>query len=245
MNEIRLQKFFSDAGVMSRRHAEAAIADGRVTVNGVVAEVGMKVDPWYDTVTLDGREIRPRTIEEYTYIMLNKPAGYVTTLSDEKGRADVTELIGDLGKRVYPIGRLDMYSEGLLLLTDDGETANKIMHPSSNIGKVYAVRLRGNVSAEDVKKLEAPMELDGYKLCPVNAEIVSSSRKTGRGENVTDILVTLMEGRNRQIRRMCEMCGLTILRLRRISEGEITLGNLPAGKWRHLTDEEVAYLKGI
>ncbi len=245
MEEIRLQKFFSDAGVMSRRHAEAAIAEGRVTVNGVVAEIGMKIDPWYDTVTLDGKEIRPRTIEEYTYIMLNKPAGYVTTLSDEKGRATVTELVADVGKRVYPIGRLDMYSEGLLLFTDDGELANKVMHPSANIGKVYAVRLRGSVSAEDVKKLEAPMELDGYKLCPVKAEIVSSDRKTGRGENVTDILVTLMEGRNRQIRRMCEMCGLTILRLRRISEGEITLGNLPVGKWRHLTRDEVFYLKNI
>ena len=245
MNEIRLQKFFSDAGVMSRRHAEAAIAEGRVTVNGTVAEVGMKIDPWYDTVTLDGREVRPRTIEEYTYIMLNKPVGYVTTLSDEKGRTTVAELVADVGKRVYPIGRLDMYSEGLLLLTDDGELANKVMHPSANIGKVYAVRLRGAVSAEDVKKLEAPMELDGYKLCPVTAEIVSSDRRTGRGESVTDILVTLMEGRNRQIRRMCEMCGLTILRLRRISEGEITLGNLPVGKWRHLTRDEVSYLKGI
>lgn len=245
MNEIRLQKFFSDAGVMSRRHAETAIADGRVTVNGVTAEVGMKIDPWYDIVTLDGKEIRPRTIEAYTYIMLNKPAGYVTTLSDEKDRPTVTELVSDVGVRVYPIGRLDMYSEGLLLLTDDGELANKIMHPSSEIKKTYAVRLRGTVSEEEVKQLEAPMELDGYKLRPVTAKIVSSDRKTGRGESVTDILVTLGEGRNRQIRRMCEICGLTILRLRRISEGELTLGNLPAGKWRRLTDDEVAYLKGI
>ncbi len=245
MNEIRLQKFFSDAGVMSRRHAEAAIAEGRVTVNGETAEVGMKIDPWYDTVTLDGKEIRPRTIEEYTYIMLNKPAGYVTTLSDEKGRATVMELVADVGVRVYPIGRLDMYSEGLLLLTDDGELANKVMHPSSEFEKIYAVRLRGAVTEADVKKLEAPMELDGYSLRPVKAEIVSSDRKTARGDAVTDILVTLSEGRNRQIRRMCELCGLTILRLRRISEGDISLGNLPAGKWRRLTADEVAYLKGV
>lgn len=245
MNEIRLQKFFSDAGVMSRRHAEAAIAEGRVKVNGEVAEVGMKIDPWYDTVTLDGKEIRPRTIEAYTYIMLNKPAGYVTTLSDEKDRPTVTDLVSDVGVRVYPIGRLDMYSEGLLLLTDDGECANKVMHPSSEILKTYAVRLKGTVTADEVAMLESPMELDGYLLNPVKAEIVSSERKTGRGDAVTDILVTISEGRNRQIRRMCENCGLTILRLRRISEGKLTLGNLPAGKWRRLTDDEVAYLKSI
>lgn len=245
MSEIRLQKFFSDAGVMSRRHAEAAITEGRVAVNGIVAEVGMKVDPWYDTITLDGKEIRPRTIEEYTYIVLNKPVGYVTTLSDEKGRPTIADLVSDIGVRVYPIGRLDMYSEGLLLLTDDGELANKVMHPSSEIRKVYAVRLKGVVSEEEVKLLESPMELDGYALRPVTAEIVSADRKTSRGEAVTDILVTLSEGRNRQIRRMCELCGLTILRLRRISEGEIRLGNLPAGKWRRLTAEEIAYLKGV
>lgn len=245
MNEIRLQKFFSDAGVMSRRHAEAAIAEGRVRVNGEVAEIGMKIDPWYDTVTLDGKEIRPRTIEEYTYIMLNKPAGYVTTLSDEKDRPTVTDLVADLGVRVYPIGRLDMYSEGLLLLTDDGELANKIMHPSSEITKVYAVRLKGDISEDEIKILESPMELDGYSLRPVKAEIVSFGRKTGRGDAVTDILVTLSEGRNRQIRRMCEKCGLTILRLRRISEGEIVLGNLPSGKWRNLTKDEISYLKGV
>jgi len=245
MNEIRLQKFFSDAGVMSRRHAEDAIAEGRVTVNGVTAEVGMKIDPWYDTVTLDGKEVRPRTIEAYTYIMLNKPRGYVTTMSDEKDRPTVTELVADLGVRVYPIGRLDMYSEGLLLLTDDGEFANKIMHPSSEIKKTYAVRLKGMISENEIKKLEAPMELDGYSLRPVNVQMVSSERKTARGNDVTDILVTLSEGRNRQIRRMCENCGLKILRLRRISEGNVRLGNLPPGKWRHLTDDELAYLKGV
>ena len=243
--EIRLQKFFSDAGVMSRRHAEAAIAEGRVTVNGVTAEVGMKIDPWYDTVTLDGKEIRPRTIEEYTYIMLNKPVGYVTTLSDEKGRPTVSELVSDLGVRVYPIGRLDMYSEGLLLLTDDGECANRVMHPSSEIRKTYAVRLKGSLSEDEVKQLEAPMELDGYTLRPVKADMVSSSRKTGRGDNFTDILVTITEGRNRQIRRMCEACGLTIMRLRRIREGELELGNLPLGKWRRLTADEVTYLKEV
>ena len=245
MKEIRLQKFFSDAGVMSRRHAETAIAEGRVTVNGVTAEVGMKVDPWYDTITLDGKEIKPRTIEAYTYIMLNKPAGYVTTLSDEKNRPAVTDLVSDVGVRVYPIGRLDMYSEGLLILTDDGECANKVMHPSSEVEKTYAVRLRGSLTEDEVKLLESPMKLDGYKLRPAYAKMISSDRKTGRGEAVTDVLVTITEGRNRQIRRMCEICGFTVLRLRRIREGQLALGNLPSGKWRHLTTEEVSYLKNL
>ncbi len=245
MEEIRLQKFFSDAGIMSRRHAEDAIAEGRVTVNGAVAEVGMKIDPERDTVTLDGKEVRPRTVSDYTYIMLNKPAGYVTTMSDEKGRPTVTELVKDVGVRVYPVGRLDMYSEGLLILTDDGELANKVMHPSSEIGKTYAVRLKGKLSPEEIRTLEDPMELDGYRLRPISVKTLSDDRRTGRGDCVTDILVTLYEGRNRQIRRMCENCGFTVLRLRRISEGEISLGNLPAGKWRHLTDNEITYLKNI
>lgn len=245
MNEIKLQKFFSDAGIMSRRHAEAAIADGRVCVNGSPAEIGMRVDPWYDTVTLDGKEIMPRTIEEYTYIMLNKPAGYVTTLSDEKNRPTVLALVSELGTRVYPVGRLDMYSEGLLLMTDDGALANRIMHPSSEIKKTYAVRLRGLHTAEEIGYLERPMKLDGYELRPVSVKLISAERKTRRGESVTDILITLSEGRNRQIRKMCDICGFSVIRLRRISEGELSLGNLPSGKWRHLTKEEVAYLKGI
>lgn len=245
MEEIRLQKFFSDAGVMSRRHAEAAIAEGRVTVNGVTAEVGMKVDPWYDTITLDGKEIKPRTIEAYTYIMLNKPAGYVTTLSDEKDRPTITELVSDVGVRVYPVGRLDMFSEGLLILTDDGECANKLMHPSSEVQKTYAVRLRGAHTEDEIKMLEAPMQLDGYKLRPAYAELVQAGRKTGRGEAVTDVIVTITEGRNRQVRRMCDICGFKVLRLRRVSEGALALGNLPSGKWRHLTPDEISYLKNI
>lgn len=245
MNEIKLQKFFSDAGVMSRRHAEVAIAEGRVLVNGSPAEIGMRIDPWYDTVTLDGKEVMPRTIEEYTYIMLNKPAGYVTTLSDEKDRPTVLELVSELGIRVYPVGRLDMYSEGLLLMTDDGALANRIMHPSSEIKKTYAVRLRGRHTAEDIASLEQPMKLDGYELRPVSVKLISPDRRTQRGESVTDILITLSEGRNRQIRKMCDICGFSVIRLRRIGEGELTLGNLPTGKWRHLTKAEVAYLRGI
>ena len=245
MNEVRLQKFFSDSGVMSRRHAEEAINEGRVEVNGITASVGDKIDPEKDIVTLDGKTISKRGGREYTYIMLNKPAGYVTTLSDEKNRPTVYDLVSDIGVRVYPIGRLDMYSEGLLLLTDDGECANKIMHPSAEVRKTYAVRLNGSLSEEEIRKLESPMKLDGYSLRPVKVKIVSSNRKNSRGENITDILVTLGEGRNRQIRRMCEIAGLSVMRLRRISEGKIKLGNLPAGKWRRLTEDEINYLKSV
>lgn len=155
------------------------------------------------------------------------------------------ELVSELGIRVYPVGRLDMYSEGLLLMTDDGALANRIMHPSSEIKKTYAVRLRGRHTAEEVASLEQPMSLDGYELRPVSVKLISADRKTQRGESVTDILITLSEGRNRQIRKMCDICGFSVIRLRRIGEGELTLGNLPTGKWRHLTKSEVAYLKGI
>jgi len=244
MEEIRLQKFFSDAGVMSRRHAESAIADGRVAVNGTPAEIGMKIDPVNDTVTLDGRIILPRGSNGYTYIMLNKPAGYVTTLSDEKGRSTVMELVSDVGVRVYPVGRLDMYSEGLLIFTDDGECANRLMHPSGEVKKTYALRLRGTVSEEDIRRLEAPIVLDESPVIPATTKMISNERRTSRGEPVTDILITIREGRNRHIRRLCEAAGLTVLRLRRIKEGEISLGNLPSGKWRYLTSEEIDSLKG-
>lgn len=246
MEEIRLQKFFSDAGVMSRRHAEAEISAGRVTVNGVTATLGMKINPASDEVMYNGERVVPRSEgDSYTYIALNKPAGYVTTMSDESNRPTVCELTRDLGRRVYPVGRLDMYSEGLIIMTDDGEAAMKLMHPSYSTTKVYAVRVRGSVSPEALDRLTSPMELDGYTIAPVGVKVVSDNRKNSRGEIVTDMLFTLGEGRNRQIRRMCEACGLTVVRLRRISEGEISLGNLPSGKWRYLTDSEIEYIRGL
>lgn len=242
--EIRLQKFFSDAGVMSRRHTENAINDGRIAVNGVTAVLGTKIDPERDTVTLDGRVVRPRDGNSHTYIMLNKPRGYVTTLSDDKGRPTVMDLVSEVGVRVYPVGRLDMYSEGLLLFTDDGECANRLMHPSGEIKKTYALRLRGSVSESEMHRLEYPFILDGSPVIPAITKMVSSDRKNSRGEAVTDILITISEGRNRQIRRLCDMAGLTVLRLRRIKEGELALGNLPLGKWRHLTAEEISLITG-
>ena len=246
MEEVRLQKFFSDAGVMSRRHAESEIAAGRVTVNGITATVGMKIDPSTDEVVYNGARVLPRGADDsYTYIVLNKPAGYVTTMSDESGRPTVCELTRDLGRRVYPVGRLDMYSEGVLIMTDDGNAAMKLMHPSYSTTKVYAVRVKGAVSPETLRKLTSPMEFDGYTIAPVGVKIVSADRKNSRGEIVTDMLFTLSEGRNRQIRKMCEICGLTVVRLRRISEGEISLGNLPSGKWRYLTDSEIEYIRNL
>ncbi len=242
MEKIKLQKYFTDCGVLSRRKAEEEIALGNVTVNGTVATVGDRIDPLCDTVRWNGTVISPK-FGEHTYIALNKPLGYVTTMADEKGRKTAASLVSDLGKRVYPVGRLDMYSEGLLLFTDDGELANKLTHPSHSFSKEYRVKIKGICTQEDIKKLTSPMELDGYKLRPIKARLVQSGRIDREGNTYSTLAITLFEGRNRQIRKMCEKCSLSVMRLRRISVGEIQLGDLPLGKWRHLSDKEVNYLK--
>ena len=235
MEKIRLQKFFTDAGIMSRRAAEKEIADGRVRVNGAVAQVGDKVDPELDVVEYKGKVIPYRECG-FTYVMLNKPVGCVTTAEDEKGRKNVVELVSSLGKRVYPVGRLDMNSDGLLLLTDDGELANKLTHPRHNIPKIYRVNVTKVPSDEQLAILRSPLVLDGYRIQPVKTEVMSDG-------NGALLEMTLYEGRNRQIRRMCEAAGLKISRLTRVAIGDLKLGDLPAGKWRHLTENEVAYLK--
>ncbi len=231
---MRLQKFFSDAGILSRRAAEAEIAAGRVKVNGRVAKVGDSVDPAVDVVEYRGRRIEARTDNVRRYIMLHKPRGYVTTSHDEKGRRTVLDLVRTVGTRVYPVGRLDMDSEGLLLLTDDGEFANRLTHPRHEIPKIYRVTLTPPPSNAQVSALSAPMELDGYRLQPVTVRRID-------GETLE---MHLYEGRNRQIRRMCEAVGLRVTRLSRVAIGDLTLGELPTGKWRALTPEEVAYLTG-
>ncbi len=220
---------------MSRRAAEGEISLGRVKVNGVVANLGDKVDPEIDTVEYKGKKI-PYRRGELTYVMLNKPVGCVTTSDDEKGRKNAVQLVSSLGKRVYPVGRLDMNSDGLLLLTDDGELANKLTHPRHNIPKIYRVQVTKVPTQEQLSILRSPLVLDGYSILPVKTEVI---------EQGYDALLemTLFEGRNRQIRRMCEAAGLKISRLTRISIGKLTLGSLPAGKWRHLTQDEVEYLK--
>ena len=243
MEKIKLQKFFGDAGVMSRRAAEKEIAAGKVKVNGLAASLGDRVDPDCDTVEYGGKVIRPRGTAGRTYIALNKPVGYVTTMSDEQGRRTVADLVGDVKGRVYPVGRLDMYSDGLLLLTDDGELANRLTHPSHNIPKKYRATVTAHVTQEMLEKLREPIELDGYMLRPFEVEI-DGFTKCGEAD-ATVLIFTLHEGRNREIRRICEHHGMKIARLTRFEIGEICLGSLPVGKWRALTDDEIEYLKGI
>ena len=231
MDPIRLQKHFTDCGVLSRRAAEEAIKQGLVRVNGEKAELGMRIDPEHDVVEYCGKRVLPST-DEKICILLNKPRGYVTTLSDEHGRRTVFELVSGIGRRIYPIGRLDMDSDGLLLLTDDGELANRLMHPRHEIPKIYHVTLSPPPTEEQLQALARPMELDGYSLLPVGVEVLSKDT----------LEMTLYEGRNRQIRRMCESVGLRVTQLRRVAIGELKLGALPLGKWRTLTADEVEYL---
>ena len=230
----RLQKILSARGLCSRRKAEEWIQAGRVTCNGAVAQLGDAADPEMDEIRIDGKLLPAR--EEYVYIMLNKPRGYVTTLSDEKGRPNAAQLI-DCGVRVYPVGRLDMDSEGLLLFTNDGEFANRLMHPKHEVNKTYRVLVE-DFSEENLEKLQQPIELDGYTIRKPNVKLL---RKRERGQ--AQLLVTIHEGRNRQVRRMCAAAGMNVLRLQRIGEGKLRLGDLPLGKWRYLTREELEVLK--
>ena len=227
----RLQKIISASGLMSRRAAEEAIAQGRVTVNGRRAELGERADAAQDTIRVDGRPL-PH-IGRRRYILLNKPRGFVTTMKDEQGRRDVTELLRDVGERVYPVGRLDMDSEGLLLLTNDGDFANRLAHPSHEVEKCYRTWVHGEALEEKLEALRRPMELDGYRLAPAKAALHTLTPDGA----VLDI--TIHEGRNRQVRRMCRQVGLKVTRLCRIREGSLTLGTLPRGKWRELSEEEV------
>ena len=230
----RLQKILSARGLCSRRKAEEWIIAGRVTCNGMTAQLGDAADPETDEIKVDGKPLPSR--EEYVYIMLNKPRGYVTTLSDEKGRPNAAQLI-DCGTRVYPVGRLDMDSEGLLLFTNDGEFANRLMHPKHEVDKTYRVLVEG-YTEENLEKLKLPIEMDGYTIRKPGIKLL---RQRERGQ--AQLLVTIHEGRNRQVRRMCAAVGMNVLRLQRISEGKLKLGELPLGKWRYLTREEMENLK--
>ena len=233
--EERLQKILSSCGVASRRTVEGWIADGRVTVNGQVAQLGDKADLDRDRIEVDGVPLK-KPEGARTYLMLNKPRGYVTTLSDERGRRTVAQLVSGCGKRVWPVGRLDLDSEGLLILTDDGDLTQKLLHPSHEIEKEYLVWVIGDVS-KGLPVLSAPMELDGDKLAPAK---VRKGKVTG---NVTQLSITIHQGKNRQVRRMCAKAGLQVLRLKRIREGTLELDrNLAIGTWRHLNAEEVQTL---
>lgn len=235
MEKIRLQKFIADAGITSRRKAEEEIEMGNVSVNGHVALLGMKIDPKADVVTVRGKRVFFEK-RKFTYIMLNKPRGYLSSTSDDRGRKCVTDLLDGVSARVYPVGRLDLISEGMILLTDDGTLKNRLTHPSHSVPKLYRVKVGGEVSDEQYGILTSPLEIDGYKIKPVEVKIGETD------ENGTVLKMTLFEGRNRQIRKMCEAAGLTVKRLSRVSIGNLKLDGLPVGKWRYLTDEEVNYL---
>ena len=231
----RLQKILSGRGICSRRKAEEYINDGRVCVNGSGAKLGDSADPELDEITLDGRPLP--AANEYVYIMLNKPRGYVTTLSDEMGRKNAAQLVADCGTRVYPVGRLDMDSEGLLLFTNDGDFANLLMHPKHEVNKTYHVVVT-DYSPENLEKLAQPVTLDGYTIRKPDVKLLKmlAARKAL-------LSVTIHERRNRQVRRMCDLAGMHVTRLIRISEGALQLGNLQLGKWRYLTAAEVERLK--
>lgn len=229
----RLQKILSARGLCSRREAEKWIGAGRVTVNGLPAELGATADPDSDKILVDGRPLPGE--ERPIYLMLHKPRGYVTTLRDEKGRPDAASLVADCGVRVYPIGRLDMDSEGLLLFTNDGDFANRLMHPSHEIEKTYRVLVSGFEPGKE-ELLARPIVLDGYQIRSPKVRLLESRGQKARLE------VVIHEGRNRQVRRMCQAAGMQVLRLKRIGEGSLCLGNLPEGKWRYLTESEIREL---
>ena len=230
----RLQKILSARGVASRRKAEEMIENGLVSVNGAVAALGDSADPDTDEILVDGKPLPSKT--EYVYILLHKPRGYVTTLSDEKGRPNAAQLVADCGVRVYPVGRLDMDSEGLLLFTNDGDFANALMHPKQEVKKTYDTWVTGYVPGAEVR-LSRPITLDGYTIRPPKVKLIRAEGKKAKFQ------ITIHEGRNRQVRRMCEAAGMTVTRLKRVKEGNLSLGDLPLGKWRYLTSDEVAQMK--
>lgn len=230
----RLQKILSGYGLASRRAAETLIAAGRVSCNGRVCALGDSADPETDVILLDGKPLPARKAP--VYILLNKPRGYVTTLSDERGRPTAAELVAGCGRRVFPVGRLDMDSEGLLLFTDDGALANRLTHPSHEVKKQYEVWVSG-CTQETLKLLARPVTLDGRPIRPPEVQMLRAE-----GEQ-TVLSIVIHEGRNRQIRRMCELAGMRVKRLRRVSEGPLRLNGLCPGTWRYLTEEEVASLQ--
>ena len=231
----RLQKIIAAAGICSRRAAEDLLRQGRVQVNGQIAALGDRADPETDAVTLDGQPLSREP--ERVYLMLNKPRGYVTTLSDERGRRTAAELVSGCGARVYPVGRLDRDSEGLLLFTNDGDFAHRLLHPSHQVDKVYLVTVRGDIRGA-AERLMAITELDGEPIAPAQAQELS------RREGQALLRVTIHQGKNRQIRRMCAGLGLHVEKLQRVEEDGLRLDDLPIGKWRYLTAQEIQRITG-
>lgn len=236
-NETRIQKLLSENGIVSRRKAEELIMQGKIQINGHPATLGQKINPYRDAVTINNERVYLNNKSHKVYIMLHKPRGYVTTMSDELGRRCVKELVEDAPERVYPIGRLDKDSEGLLLMTNDGDFANLIMHPSHHVSKTYRVTVRPSVSDAQMIQLSSGIEIDGKKTAPAVIHVLD--KEPGR----VVLQITIHEGRNRQIRKMCEAVGLEVARLKRVSVGPIKLGMLQPGEWRELKPTEVGMLR--
>lgn len=236
-NKIRLQKHLSESGIASRRKAEELIVAGKVRINGRVAQIGAKVDPKRDKVTVSGKTVIAQNTK--MYIMLHKPRGYVTTLKDELDRKCVSDLVKDAGVKLFPVGRLDRNSEGLLIMTNDGNFANNLTHPSAHVNKTYRVTVEGEVTDEKLIKLREGILLDGVKTLPCDCFVAEK-----RGER-TVLIFIICEGRNRQIRRMCEAVSLEVLRLKRTEIAGVKLGMLPQGKWRPLNEREMRHLTNV
>ena len=232
-----MQKIIAEAGVCSRRKAEELIQNGKIKVNGHPAKLGDKADPNKDIITVDGERLYISRKKSFRYIMLNKPRGYVTSMSDELDRRVVTDLLEGVGERVYPIGRLDRNSEGLLLFTNDGNFANDVMHPSRHISKTYRVTVRPDINDEQLVQLSEGVEIDGRKTAP--ATVIVLEKQQGR----VVLQMTIHEGRNRQIRKMCEAVGLEVARLKRTSVGPVKLGMLKPSEWRDLTPDELRAIR--
>ena len=233
----RLQKIISAHGLASRREAEKLISDGKVQVNGSVAKLGEKADPEKDRIEVRGIMLGARG--KRVYIMLHKPRGYVTTMSDELGRKTVVDLVSDCPERVYPVGRLDYNSEGLLIMTNDGDVANALMHPSFEITKTYLTKVSGKDIDSSVAAMGEELTIDGRRIKAASIKFIEKI-----GEEAS-LYITIKEGRNRQVRKMCEMTGLAVKRLKRVSEGKLLLGDLKYGKWRYLSEAEIKYLRSI
>ena len=235
----RLQKILSAQGVCSRRTAETYLLEGRIKVNGQIATLGDQADPDTDIILVDDQPLTGKS--KPIYIMLNKPRGYVTTLSDEAGRKTVADLVSDIPRRIYPVGRLDMHSEGLLLMTDDGALANVLTHPSHQVYKQYLIKITPDGLEKEPPEiaLSRPLEIDGQRLLPARCKLIE---KTETGYILT---ISIRQGKNRQIRKMCTKCGYTVNHLKRVAVGHIKLGDLPSGKWRELTEDEITYLKSL
>ena len=239
MEPVRIQKVIADTGYCSRRHAEALIEQGRVKVNGHPARIGMKINPVKDIVTIDGEQLYYQRKKRHLYLMMNKPRGYLTSMSDDRGRKCVTELLPETEVRVFPIGRLDRNTEGLLLFTSDGDFANDLAHPSRQVNKCYRITVKGPIQEEQLVKLCEGVVIDGRKTAPAQARVLVREAE----RSVLELVIH--EGRNRQVRKMCEAVGLEVARLKRLSVGPVRLGMLKPGAYRELTGEELDALKRL